>query len=758
MRKCVEDSLARLGNVTTPNSRIVVSTCLLLLVAAVAVAQTPAASPDRLSLIAVHAQGHVTLDGALDEVDWQTAPAARGFIQSDPREGQPATLDTEVRVLYDNDALYFGVVATDPEPSKIIVTDLRKDYGVDASDAFSVLLDTFHDGRNGYEFATNPSGAKWDAQITNEGREINANWDAIWDVRTRVTETGWVAEIWIPFRTLKFANGDPQTWGINFRRKVRRLNEDSYWSRVPRIYGLERVSLAGTLDGMGGVRAGKNIRLKPYVKSSGNTIGRRPTNGDFQGGVDAKYGVTNGLVWDFTINTDFSQVEADEQQVNLTRFSLFFPEKRDFFLENSGVFGFGLQDTGSFGGVGTGTVLFGGRQNGSPDMRLFFSRRIGLSDNGDPLPILAGTRLTGREGAYSIGALNIQQREDLGVPATNFTALRMRRDVLKNSDIGAVILDKEQSGPSFNRMAGVDANLRFGGLSANGYVATTMSPAARVPATGNSLVTRAHVMYQDRKWLLRGRFDGIGAQFNDELGFIPRRGVNDEFTYLSRTFRPRYFPSWLREVRPHWQTDTFTRQDDRSLDSRQQDFHLPFFLSNGGFGEVGANTNVEVIRTPFALNSSRGATITAGRYQYTEFFLTAGGSGAARFAPSARYSIGRFYNGYRRSYAAGPSVHINEKLSASLSLQVNDIALPSVSYVSTLATTRIDYSFNTRTFLNVLVQYSTDTHQLSSNIRFDVIHRPLSDFFFVYNEHRDERAGVRQDRSLIAKLTYMFAM
>ena len=216
----------------------------------------------------------------LDDPAWVAAPVARGFVQSDPREGQPATFDTQVRMIYDDDGIYVGVDAADPEPSKIIVTDLKKDYAVDASDAFAVLLDTFHDGRNGYEFATNPSGAKWDAQVTNEGREINANWDAIWDVRTRVGPNGWVAEIWIPFRTLRFADADPQTWGINFRRKVRRLNEDSYWSRIPRIYGLERASLAGTLDGMSGVRSGSNVRVKPYALSSGSTVGRRPTDGN----------------------------------------------------------------------------------------------------------------------------------------------------------------------------------------------------------------------------------------------------------------------------------------------------------------------------------------------------------------------------------------------------------------------------------------------------------------------------------------------
>ena len=239
--------------------------------------------------------------------------------------------------------------------------------------------------------------------MSNEGRENNSNWDGIWDVRTRITEVGWYAEMRIPFRTLKFAYGDVHTWGMNFERKVRRLNEDSYWAPLPRIYNLERVSLAGVVEGMRGVRPGKNLRLKPYALGSSNSVTVRDLDGDFDAGFDVKYGVTNALTWDFTVNTDFSQVEADEQQVNLSRFNLFFPEKRDFFLENSGIFQFGGGSSGGGGGGG------GGRQNASQDMRLFFSRRIGLGDSGDAIPILAGTRLTGRVGAYSIGALNIQR-------------------------------------------------------------------------------------------------------------------------------------------------------------------------------------------------------------------------------------------------------------------------------------------------------------------------------------------------------------
>jgi len=703
-------------------------------------------------LTAARTVSTITLDGALDEPAWRDAPVANGFIQNDPREGTAATYDTDVRVLYTDDALYFGVFAHDLEPSKIIVSDLKKDYNVGSSDGFTVVLDTFHDGRNAYQFSTNPAGAKWDAQMANEGRDNNSNWDGIWDVKTRITETGWVAEIRIPFRTLKFGDEDPQVWGINFERKLRRLNEDSYWSPLPRIYDARRVSLAGTLEGMRGLHAGKNIRVKPYVLSSGSRVTTKPMAGDFQGGVDVKYGVTNGLVWDFTANTDFSQVEADEQQVNLTRFNLFFPEKRDFFLENQGIFSFA--DDRNFGGGGN----FGaGRTNQIQDMRLFFTRRIGLSDDGQALPILGGTRLSGRQGAYSIGALNIQQREDGGVPATNFTALRLRRDVLANSDVGVVLLDKEVAGPGFNRLAGFDANLRFGNLTMNGFAAKTVSPAGTVSGTGSEVTTRANAEYRNRQWRFSGRYTTIGERFNDELGFIPRRGVNETNVNINRTLRPNWLPRAIRELMPHWVLVQSDRADGRGLDLRQQDFHFAINFANGSFVEPGANTNVEVIRTPFTLNGLRGAKIVAGRYEYTEYFVTYRPNDSARASMGLRYSIGEFYGGYKHGYAFGPTFRPNEKFNASVAMQLNDIELPTASYLSTLTTSRVNYNFNTKVFVNALLQYNTDSHQLSSNIRFNIIHRPLSDFFFVYNEHRDELSGLLQDRSLIAKMTYMMA-
>jgi len=719
-------------------------------------APTPAAAPidyatarlDR-RLNAVRSTGPITLDGQLDEAAWAAAPLATNFVQNDPREGEPATYETEVRVLYDDDALYFGVFARDDQPRQLIVNDLKKDYNTQGSDGFTVILDTFHDGRNGYQFATNPAGAKWDAQMSNEGRENNANWDGIWDVATVVGETGWYAEMRIPFRTLKFNGTDLQSWGVNFERKLRRINEDSYWAPLPRIYDLQRVSMAGTVEGLRGLRPGMNLRFKPYAASASNTLAGRKTTGDFDAGIDVKYGVTTGLVWDFTVNTDFSQVEADEQQVNLTRFSLFFPEKRDFFLENSGIFQFG-GGGGQQGGGGMGGI-------NRSEMQLFFSRRIGLSDDGNAIPILGGTRLTGRQGAYSIGVLNIQQREQTGVPSANFGALRLRRDILSNSDIGAVLLNKEQGGPHFNRVAGFDGNFRFGFLTLNGYVAKSFSPDAIGAGDGNEFAQKTGFNYASRTWQATSNYGGIGERFHDELGFVPRQGVHNFDGRFGRYFRPARFSKWLRQTQPHYEFDVFTRQHDNSLETSYMGYHWNLNFQDGSTAEVGVNPQIEDIQESFWLSNSARVGVNPGRYEFNEYFVFYNSSNARMISANTRYATGPFYDGYRRNLSFGPQLRLNENLNLSVNLSLNDISVSTGSFVSKLLTTRVNYNFNTKMFLNALVQYNSDNSQWTSNVRFNIIHRPLSDFFIVYNERRDERTGTMLSRALIAKMTYLMA-
>jgi hypothetical protein len=706
-------------------------------------------------LPAVKSPTGIELDGRLDESAWKAAPVAKGFIQNDPREGEAATFDTEVRLVYTDTALYIGVFAKDDDPSAIIVNELRKDFNTGSADGFQVVIDTFHDERNGYQFAINPAGAKWDAQMSNEGRDNNSNWDGIWDVRTRIADDGWYAEIEIPFKTLKFGPEAMQTWGINFQRRLRRFNENSYWSPLQRIHQLSRVSMAGTVEGFQGLRPGANLRFKPYGMASSSWAGTRSAVGDWDAGFDAKYGVTTGLTWDFTVNTDFSQVEADEQQINLTRFNLFFPEKRDFFLENSGVFQFSAgTDRGGGGGGGGG----GGRQNQSQDMILFFSRRIGLSEAGQAIPIMAGTRLTGRAAGYSIGALNIQQQEEALSPATNFTALRLRRDVLANSDVGVMFLNKEQEGEGYNRALGTDANFRFiRDLTMNFALAKTASPTAKVPGEGEDWYGKAAYGWRSNRFDIRGAYQLIGSRFNDEMGFVPRKGVNNGEQYVGVTFRPKRVQKWLRSTNPHWQVEHFSRQNDGGLESQYMDWHWPLMFQNSSFVEVGINPNIEVIRQPFVINSRRGVVVLPGRYEFNEYFVLANSNSSAPLSFNTRIGTGDFYDGYKRSYSLGGTVRMSEHFNVALSAAINDVELSTGAFTTTLVTGRVNYYFNTKVFLNALLQYNTDTQQWSSNVRFNVIHRPLSDIFIVYNERNDYRTGAMIDRALIAKMTYLLA-
>ena len=702
-------------------------------------------------LPAVRASAPIKIDGALDEADWDRAPVARGFIQSDPHEGEPATHDTDVRVLYDANNIYVGVFAHDPDPRLILTSELSKDFNRESGDDFEIVLDTFHDERNGYVFATNAHGAKWDAQMINEGLEVNENWDALWDVATRITDTGWYAEIVIPFRTLRFRGSDEQTWGINFQRRIRRLNEDSFWAPVPRIYDLDRVSLAGTLDGLQGVRPGNDLRVKPYVLGSAGTSSRVDVGTDAQAGLDVKYGVTSGLTWDFTVNTDFSQVEADEQQVNLTRFSLFFPEKRDFFLENSGIFQFGQGRGVVFGGGG----LTSGRQT---DAILFFSRRIGLSGSGESIPIGGGTRLTGRFGNYSIGVLNLQQREGTTTSGTNFTALRLRRNVLANSDVGVILLNKNENGPLFNRAVGADANFRFfNSLDVNASAARTMSPTSAVAGSGSESMGNASFHYRDRRWELQSTYVRIGDRFNDEMGFVPRTGIwKFDSTYGAR-FRPPRLSKWLREIFPHLGVTNVSWLNTGELQSRLIGIHTSINLQDGSGGELGVDPTSENLIIPFRINRRRGITIPIGRYDFNDWHATWRTNASAPFSVNGRVDVGDFYDGHKQSYAGGAALRLAGRLNASITESRNQIQLGEGSYTTDLISARIEYGFSTIAFANALIQYNTDAQEWTSNLRFNIIHHRLSDFFLVFNERRDSTTGGLLDRALVAKVTQMVA-
>ncbi len=703
---------------------------------------------------AIKITGEIKIDGSLDEPEWQKAAIATDFIQKEPAQGEPSTEKTIVRVMYDSKSLYIGAMVYDREPQKLVVNDIKKDYTSTESDAFGIALDTFHDGRNGFQFVTSPRGGKWDAQIFNES-VLEANWDGVWYVKTRILDDGWVAEIEIPFKTLKFSNASTQTWGMNFLRRIRRRNEDTHWSPMPRIYAMhQRLSLAGTLENLEGIKPASNIRLKPYVLSSYgqfNEATRTRHDWSRDAGLDVKYGIGSALTLDATLNTDFAQVEADEQQVNLTRFSLFFPEKREFFVENNGIFTFGTREViGRGASIGATSGRQSGGQGGREDLIFFFSRQIGISSDGQEIPLYGGARLTGRTGPWSLGLLNIQTRKAFSTPSTNFTVARVRRNVLAASQIGGIFINKKEHATGrFNRGYGADANLRFGSST---YVSTFYAKTDSPEIHSQNDSYRFAFAYNDRVWDLRSVYTDIANNFDAQVGFVPRKGIKNWSNYFGIKMRPAWRPRWVREITPSIAPEMFWSQANR-LETRYMDGGVTISLQDGGSIDAGRNASFERLFNPFRIQS--GVRIPAGDYWFNDYFVGYNASRAAKMGLNLRYQTGDFYSGERDSYTLGATLRLNYHLTASANFTRNDVRLPQANFNTDLLALRFNYAFTTAVFLNALVQRNTDARQWSSNIRFNIIHRPLSDFFLVYNERRDTGSGKLIDRALIGKFTYM---
>jgi hypothetical protein len=715
-------------------------------------------------LPAKRANGPIRIDADFDEADWQSAPVATHFIQNEPREGEPATYDTEVRFLYDDHNLYFAVVAHDGEPDQIIVNDLTRDFNTRSGDIFGLVLDTFHDERNGFMFETNPAGAMFDAQFVNEGREFNQNWDGVWYVKSRVTDTGWVTEMAIPLKTVRFQDVENQTWGLNFVRRTRRLNEDSYWAPLPRIHRFTRLSLAGTLEDLEGLTPRRDIKVTPYGKADINDAADLDTDSDLDAGIDAKVGVGSSLRLDVTLNTDFSEVEADIQQINLTRFNLFFPEKRDFFLENSGIFRFGpAQDQrlsnfqANFGSAGASSNLRGGQSRGE-DLLFFFSRRIGLSDEGQPIPVIGGGRLTGRVGSFDVGFLNIQTGDapelassGFAANGDNFTVARVRRNVFTNSDVGLIFLNRENMDSNhYNRGLGLDANFRLSPeIDVTGYLAKTKTPGR----DGDDLAGRVEWSYEGNLFQLKAAGSTLQDNFNPEMGFAPRLGVKRGSGFLGYHYRPSWWSGVMREINPHFELEYFTDQQNVVV-SRYFNSHFALNFQNGGLLEFGLNTNLEQPQSDFPIHPD--VTIPPGFYLFDEWFAMLFTDPSRMFSANTRVSTGGFYSGNKDSISLGGLVKLGEKLAAQVDWSYNDIELDEGAFTTHLLTTRFAYNFSTRMFLNALIQYNNVTDEWNSNIRFNLIHHPLSDLFLVYNDLRDE-TGTMKNRALIVKYTHLLS-
>ena len=694
-----------------------------------------AAQDDKI-ITALYVEAPIVIDGILDEPQWSLAQAGGDFIQNEPRTGEPATERTEVRILYDDENLYIGVYCFDSAGKEgITVTEIKRDYRPFDNDHFSFVIDTFDDNRNGFLFGTNPRGAQREGQVEGDGDSTNFDWDAIWYVKAKITEQGWQAEFAIPFKTLRFKNLETQRWGINFLRVIRRKNEQTYWSPIPRPYRLPRISLAGELAGLSGIQQGRNFYIKPYL--SAPIVRREEDDVDFipEVGLDMKYGVTPGLTLDLTVNTDFSQVEADTQQINLTRFSLFFPEKREFFLENADLFQFGKPDSGF-------------RGEGQSDLIPFFSRRIGLSE-GQIVPIYGGARLSGRAGQYRLGIISMQTTEFEETPSTNFSVIRVSRDVMSTSDIGGIFVNKHVNDGHNNGTYGVDANLNFfQHLDITSYLLKTDTSGI----SGKDKAADLNVEWNDRFLNLKAEHLSIQDNFNPEVGFVPRVGIRKSSGQVTVRPRPGEAIPWIREFRPsasvHYITDQENTLVTRKVD---QNFSISFEDSSNVWGTRRAR--FERLDEPFEIRP--GQFIPVGDYDFVEYSGSFFTNPSRMFSGGARVKTGGFFDGDMDSYqlklAFRPSYHFYTEVDWTR----ENVDLPSGDFRTTLATTRLNYSFTPNMFLDALIQYNSTVKEIACNIRFNFIYKPLSDLFVVYNERRSTTGEVRE-RALIVKITFIF--
>ncbi len=728
--------------------------------------------PELPAMVARNAQGQATmratrltaaldLDGRLDEAVYAKVHAVSDFIQQEPSEGAPATERTDAWIFFDDDTIYIAARCWDSQPERMVANEMRRDnLGIFQNENFAVVLDTFYDRRNSYLFHTNPLGGLFDGEIT--AGNINRDWNGVWDVRTGRFAEGWTVEIAIPFKTVRYSPGSEQTWGVNLRRIVKWKNEISYLTAVPAAYGLAgimQLAVAGTVVGIEAPASGGNLELKPYAIADLTTdrVAAPPfTNvADGDAGFDVKYGVTQGLTADFTYNTDFAQVEVDEQQVNLTRFSLFFPEKREFFLEGQGIFDFG--GGRGFSGGGPGGLRVGDSGGGASNTPiLFFSRRIGL-DGGLPVPIEAGGRLTGKIGAYSVGLLDIRTGPEGARAArpTNFGVVRVKRDILRRSSIGALATHRSVavSGDGSNQLYGMDATFGFyDNLDLNTFVARTETPGR----AGDAMSYRSQFDYNGDRYGLQLERLVVDEDFNPEVGFLRRTDFQRGFASGRFSPRPGGMPA-VRKLRFEGSFDYITNGAGR-VDTRIASGAFGAELENSDQFLVETSHNYEFLADPFDI--ATGVSIPVAGYTFTDTRVSYAFGSQRAISGNISVSHGSFFGGTRTS--AGFSrgrVALSPQLSVEPGLEINRVDVPAGRFTTALITSRATFTLNPRAFVSALLQYNSSAESLSTNVRLRWEYQPGSEVFVVYTDLRDTfgpHFPELENRALVVKVNRLF--
>ena len=694
------------------------------------------------------------VDGTLADPLWSKATPIVNFLQREPYEGQSPTEKTEIRILYTKREVYFGITCLDSNPKGIIATELRRDVSQELDDNFEIVIDSAYDRRNAYVFQVNPLGTQRDALITEEQvtdsglGDGDPGWDGVWTSEARISESGWTATIAIPFATLNFMQSRDVIWGINFKRFIRRKNEEDLWSGWRRIYGAARISQAGELRGISDIGSGRLFILKPYALTGFShfpsdtpaVTGLTPgTSALHTGGVDVKLGLRSNLVANITVNTDFADADVDTEKFNLTPYKLFYPEKRQFFLENAGVFNFPL----------------GGE---SGDL-LFFSRQIGIDPiTGEEVPINAGAKVTGSLKNFALGVMDVETRSSGPNPYANYAVLRVKRALWGGSYLGAMGIDKRSGNPddSFNQASGADARLVFfKDLVVNGYATQTRTPGVSSGQTNLG----AGFDYQTNWLQLFAQHRKIGPNFNPEVGFIERSDCI--CNYIDLTLKPRPKLRGIREL--NFESFLFHAPDTHHVLQTQEwqgTFRLEF--NNGAYSDDDiVDVFTQRLTTPF--NVYKNVFIPVGEYHWTRHQLTYGSSQDRRLMANFYERFGTYYDGRLNEARVRLTYRSSERLSFNFSEQWNRFRLPveDGNFSVVFGGLQANYSFSRFLTLSSLVQMNTaNTEAVSANIRLRWNYRPDSDLYVIYTAGQSFASLVATNppefyqNKLVIKFTY----
>lgn len=686
------------------------------------------------SIKAVKVNDTPVIDGLLNDAVWQKGIPISDFWQQEPVPGNNPSLRTELRIIYDNENLYVGVMCYDDEPNKIIAREMKWDGFISADDNVKIIFDTFNDDRSAYWFGTNPLGAQNDALLTGfEMKDFNEDWDGVWEVECAITENGWSAEFRFPFSTFKFHDRPEQVWGFNILRGIRRNNEEVQWTSVGKNLGFLKIAEAGDLSGIENIKRGNPIYLMPYF-STGAQFVKGNKKYLAEPGLDIKYGLTETLSLDVTFNTDFAQVESDRARINLTRFPLFFPEKREFFLEGRKTFDFNL----------------GGNNN------LFYSRRIGISRNQE-IPIIGGAKLVGRVGDFELGFIDMQTAEKGGEPTTNYGTVRAKYDLLNSSYAGFMVTNKLTSNKTQTSFGG-DFHFSFNDFLGDKNLVIHAS-AAKSDLQNSNKNSWAGNFYVDYPNDLIDTYLGyrfIQSEFNPEVGFVSRRGYQQLVYDLE--ISPRINSGGIKKLKFEPLESSMIYSGNGTLQSAE--FAVsPFGIEFESGDEIGIGIHRTFDRPEEDFEIFDTTKVKAGSYWYTTYGIGFESSPMRNIYGEVDFITGGYYNGSRSELEGNVTFTLNKNLTVGGDFTYNHIKINNSTLNTNEFGGRIGYTFSKHVNSSVFAQWNNEQNEMNINYRFNWKPKIGSDLYIVVNQLLSTENKIRsKDITVLAKFVWLMVI